>query len=698
MFHAIRLGPEGAPFSVLTRTRLTALTATAALAAAGGLITAATPASAACASPVWTAQYFGNTSFSGTPKLTACDAAIAENYGSGDPAGVTLPRDNFSIRWSVTRDFGSGGPFTFNAASQDGVRVYVDGVRKIDLWRNVSTTARKTLDLGIPAGKHTIRVDYVAWTGNAHVGFTYAPRTSATVDTVKPLAPTGLTAAYDRATAKTALRWTAGKEMDLAGYRVYRRPAATGWVRVSGASPLTSPSFLDAPPATGQTYLYEVRAVDKAGRESTGSADVTAATVDRTGPAAPTGITVQGDSYVNTLRWQDVADAVRYEVHASDAATGPFTLLGSTSGAMYEDRTAPVNRYRYYQVRAFDEAGNAGAFSATAAGDGVDRTPPEAPTHITADDRGHGVNIYWNMPGDFFQDHDNGGHFRIHRSPGPTLDRTRLTRVNCSYYYVQGSDPMEGICTDSGATQGAHYTYAVTAVDAAGNESELSGPVTVRTADTVAPGPVTGVKATPRRDGMLVSWAASPEDDVASYTVWTGVRQDDGTIRWMYDCREGSSDPLAVLCGDLPDSGSYVFAVVAKDRWGNALRPGDPKVTLVEAIELDVRPSVRVARDWPFGLVSHDTVTGGGYGPTANWRCENATLCPPVAGYRASRWNPATGAYEPLHEGLLPPTTRTYTDTTATRGDTYFYTLEAVRADGSVAGVHPWYTVVQDRV
>ncbi|WP_229818861.1 hypothetical protein [Streptomyces lateritius] len=55
----------------MTRYRLGALATTAALAAFGGLLTAA-PASAAvtCASPVWKAEYFANSAFSGTPKLT----------------------------------------------------------------------------------------------------------------------------------------------------------------------------------------------------------------------------------------------------------------------------------------------------------------------------------------------------------------------------------------------------------------------------------------------------------------------------------------------------------------------------------------------------------------------------------------------------------------------------------------------------
>ncbi len=163
------------------------------LATAGALLSTAAPAASAattCTSPVYKRQFFANTTFSGTPKKTDCDAAIAENWGAKAPA-TGLPKDNFGVRWSVTRDFGSGGPFTFTAAAQDGIRVYLDGKVKVDLWKNVSTTQKKTVNLTIPSGKHTLRVDYAAWTGNANVNFAYTPRTSASVDKVKPLAPTG---------------------------------------------------------------------------------------------------------------------------------------------------------------------------------------------------------------------------------------------------------------------------------------------------------------------------------------------------------------------------------------------------------------------------------------------------------------------------------------------------------------------------
>ncbi|MEE1834934.1 PA14 domain-containing protein, partial [Streptomyces sp. SP17KL33] len=153
--------------------RSTAAAATAVvLATVGGLLAvSATTANAAvtCASPVFKRQLFANTTFSGTPKKTDCDSAIDQNWGTGAPA-TGLPTNNFGVRWTLTRDFGSGGPFTLSASGLDGIRVYLDpgttGARKIDLWKNGTTTVSKTVNLTIPAGKHTLRVDYVNWTGS----------------------------------------------------------------------------------------------------------------------------------------------------------------------------------------------------------------------------------------------------------------------------------------------------------------------------------------------------------------------------------------------------------------------------------------------------------------------------------------------------------------------------------------------------
>ncbi|MFM9797306.1 hypothetical protein ACKI1M_48295, partial [Streptomyces turgidiscabies] len=92
-------------------------------------------------------------------------------------------------------------------------------------------------------------------------------------------------------------------------------------------------------------------------------------------------------------------------------------------------------------------------------------------------------------------------------SPGKTFDPAARTEVACA---EEGSNEAGngGRCVDLDMAMNTYVTYAVTAVDPDGNESGYSAPLVVRTGDTVAPGPVTGVKVTPRADGMLVSWAA----------------------------------------------------------------------------------------------------------------------------------------------------------------------------------------------
>lgn len=691
----------------MTRIRLSALATTAALAASGGLLTAA-PASAAvtCASPVWTAQYFANTTLTGTPKLTVCDSAIAENYGYYDPAGVTLPRDNFSVRWSVTRDFGSGGPFAFTAEAQDGIRVYLDGVRRIDLWRNVTTTQKKTVALTVPAGRHTLRVDYATWTGAANVKFTYTPNTSPTIDKVRPLPPTGASVAYDPALNKATVKWAPNKEMDLAGYRLYRRLPTTAWARISSSTALiTGTSYLNYPPPSGQSYLYELRAVDRAGNESWGGADLTVATVDRTAPAAPAGVNVTQDAWRATLNWPAVPDTVAYEVSKASTPTGPFELLARVGATTYRT-VAPENAPQYYRLQAFDAAGNASAYSATVIGDGVDRTPPQSPAQLDSYVQVDATNLYWTAPALFWEDFNNGGSYRLYRSPGTTLDRAALTPVTCA----EGSNftGSKSHCRDLGMSAGAYYTYAVAAVDRVGNESALSAPLTVRTGDRVAPGPVTGVTATPRADGVLVRWDASTADDLDdhphAYRVWRGAPQADGSVKWLTStaCDGGESEPLMDLCGAMPDGETYVYAVVAQDRWDNELPPSDPAVAKVTATELDLRPSVQVTSDGQIAVQSHSLRTGAPSQPSIRWVCTTTAPCETVAGYRMSRWSEATKTYEPQHTGLLPlPVTGTaaqWTDTAATPGNTYFYVLEALRADGSVAGTYTWDTVYEDRV
>jgi fibronectin type 3 domain-containing protein len=368
------------------------------LATAGGLLTAvtATPASAAttCDSPAYKRQFFSNTTFSGTAKRTDCDASIAENWGAKAPA-TGLPKDNFSVRWTLTRDFGSGGPFALAAAAQDGIRVYVDGQRKIDLWKNVTATVRKTVNLTVPAGKHTLRVDYANWTGNANVNFAYAPRTWATLDTVKPFAPTAPSVTYDKTTGKAKLTWAKNKEMDLAGYRIYRRLNGSSF----GGTPLaatTATTYTDATvPNTGQTYAYEVRAHDKAGNQSAGTVDLTVTTVDKTPLAAPARPIATSMIKGLQVDWKEVAGAASYRVYRATSWSGRYTRVGSTDQLRYLDTSAAERITSYYRVTSLDAAGNESVPSLVGEGVREDLTPPPAVTGLKVTPTVYGFQLHW---------------------------------------------------------------------------------------------------------------------------------------------------------------------------------------------------------------------------------------------------------------------------------------------------------------
>ncbi|CAM5647959.1 fibronectin type III domain-containing protein [Streptomyces aurantiogriseus] len=521
------------------------------LAAAGGLLTAV-PAAAAvtCASPTWKAQFYANTSFSGTPKRTACDSAINENWGTGDPPNVTLPKDNFSVRWSVTRDFGSGGPFTLTAEARDGIRVYLDGSRKISLWKNVSTTQKQTLNLTIPAGKHSLRVDFVAWTGAANVKFGYAPRTSATVDKVKPLAPTGVAATYTAATAKAAVSWAGNKEMDLAGYRVYRRAAdSTAWSRIAVT---TARSYTDAPPATGAAYVYEVRAYDKAGNESAGSADKSVTSADRTAPAAPKSVTATVAASAVQVGWPAVAGAQDYRVLRSATADGAYTAVsGWLSDTSYKDLAADLRQEWFYKVTARDAAGNVSVPSAAGTTGTPDTTPPAAVTNLKAVGGSWGNLITWDA------------------SASPDVERYEIISSVVGEPDPDGPEIVTGTSfNDWNASPYYQYGYTVRAVDVYGNLSPAAGTVVTRprpAANLPVPQLTTGEPWDDRTVVRFTLPEGSSEEYVYGYRLY---RSADPRTGWTAVGTLAQLGARGVVDGTAPAGRSYYY-VVAVSRVGD---------------------------------------------------------------------------------------------------------------------------------
>jgi hypothetical protein len=121
---------------------------------------------AADSDPVWRARYWNNKDLAGTPVLERDEAEINYSWGNGSPDNA-IPSDRFSARWSRYLDL-EAGRYRFEASSDDGVRLYVNGQRIINGWSDHGVrTFSGTLDLA--AGHHLVEVEYYENEGSAAI-------------------------------------------------------------------------------------------------------------------------------------------------------------------------------------------------------------------------------------------------------------------------------------------------------------------------------------------------------------------------------------------------------------------------------------------------------------------------------------------------------------------------------------------------
>ncbi|MGW1714205.1 pectinesterase family protein [Streptomyces sp. NPDC002156] len=511
-------------------------------------------AAVSCATGTWTEQFFANAKLSGAAKKTVCDAAISENWGAGRPAVSGLANDNFSVRWTQVRDFGGGGPFSVTAASQDGVRIYVDGKKILDTWKDVTRTQTKTVAHTFSKGRHTLRVDYFAGRGSANVSVKVTP---AAKDKVKPNAPVGVKASYAYPTAK--LTWTKSPEADLAGYRVYRSTSSNVPVvpanLISGSKLVTATSYNDKPAATGARYYYRLVAVDKSGNVSGGSSVVNVTSKDVTAPTAPTNVTVTGSGTGNTVAWgRPTADTVKYRVYRATSATGTgVTKLADTTAASYNDASAAEKTTYYYAVAALDAAGNEGARSAYVSGTRPDTTAPAAPASLTATGMLGSVELTWTSG-----DYPDTVAYEVWSSASADGTYTKLASID------------EGYFNDISAVAGAVTYYKVYALDAAGNVSAaatVSGSA-LTPPDTTAPDAPSGLAAVGGDREIKLSWTAPVTETGLRYRIYRSTSPD-VALTGANLVAAGQTTTSYTDTNFDADAVTYYYAVTAYDAAGN---------------------------------------------------------------------------------------------------------------------------------
>jgi RHS repeat-associated protein len=187
-----------------------------------------------------------------------------------------------------------------------------------------------------------------------------------------------------------------------------------------------------------------------------------------------------------------------------------------------------------------------------------DTTAPIAPAGLTSIAGDSMVNLIWTAS----SESDLAG-YRVYQSldNGATWDAsTNIAGGSVTTYFV------------SGLTNGVTYRFAVTAVDASGNESPKSNEVNAMPMkpqtepDTTAPGAPTGLNGKAGDSVAVLNWAANSESDLTGYRVYTST--DNGTT-WNSGTNAVGRSVTSHTVNGLTNGVSYFFVVTAMDASGN---------------------------------------------------------------------------------------------------------------------------------
>ncbi|MBL4687313.1 MAG: hypothetical protein JKY37_22135 [Nannocystaceae bacterium] len=120
----------------------------------------------------WQGEYFPKEDFTGKSKIEFSDE-VEFNFGRAPPmAGI--PKDEFSVRWTTCLVVDETADFAFDLMSDDGSRLFVDGVQVIDNWGTHGKRSRQG-SIELEDGTHLLEVEYFDRRYEGKVKLTYDP-------------------------------------------------------------------------------------------------------------------------------------------------------------------------------------------------------------------------------------------------------------------------------------------------------------------------------------------------------------------------------------------------------------------------------------------------------------------------------------------------------------------------------------------
>ncbi len=230
--------------------------------------------------------------------------------------------------------------------------------------------------------------------------------------------------------------------------------------------------------------------------------DITLGQVDSEPPTVPANLNaVAASSTTVNLTWTASTDNVGvtgYKIYRNDVQ------IGTSTTNSYTDATCTPNTTYSYQVSAYDAKGNESTKSALAVTTTpADTTAPSVPGSLAASAvSASQINLSWSAST------DNVGvtGYKVYR------DGAYLTTVTGTSY------------SDTSLAQYTTYSYTVSAIDAAANESAQSSTASATTWDAQAPTVPAGLTATAASQTQVnLAWTASTDNaGVTGYNIYRG--------------------------------------------------------------------------------------------------------------------------------------------------------------------------------
>ena len=261
-------------------------------------------------------------------------------------------------------------------------------------------------------------------------------------------------------------------------------------------------------------------------------------------PVAPAGLVAFRDRSGIALNWDDnrESDFKEYSIDRSEGERSEFRFIAVVRSSNYRDTTTSTHLSYRYRVTATDTAGNVSDYSRTAQVASDD--PPTAPTGVRAQASGDAIALYW----DEHRESDVVGYV-VYRSDGGTFSRVAETLATAFL--------------DVAVVLSVRYSYAITAIDAIGNESERSPFVDAQLVD-FAPAAPTEIAVERSSSAIVLDWPDNPEDDVEKYIVHRA------TISGGPYEVVGESEASRFIDRNVEVDQTYVYVVTARDEGGNA--------------------------------------------------------------------------------------------------------------------------------